>query len=747
MTERLSVDECLARIKEYVNNANSFYPFFVSVDGADEYKRIKFETASYNAIRLSSFCYTKDAQPNFDALDAQIEEMAPSKPYCLLGLGDYVALTGSSDVFEKLAQKELPRSKKLVVLCRGISQHFKEAYRTSPKFADRRCFVESKGQIDYTVNNYKSDLELKEAPIPFKTLLEKLEDGAQGTLRVSVPWKINAAEFYNSYYEVVHDEILKSATESLLDADKWKEFYNDPNLSTTDVWSWRFFLNLKTKSSDDIADPYLCYVSDRSDFYDADNDSRSYKNKLIWELLYHDVSENSFDSLYDSRRKILADNVDSLNLRSYITQVNFKPASIRCRFLTDLTDNERDAILQTIAELGRIPDGLEKTAPALAAYLKDYDFQCVNEKSEIFKSYFSAYKRLKLANCVSLPDDSSFLEKVEKYAVDRQYLGLSTRGALVDEWKTDDAELYWLDALGVEYLGFIKSRAQEMKMALEIKVGQATVPTITKANSDFFDSWEEGKRTENHKLDEFLHEHDKDVKASSAYLFRALEIIDDALKAIKKKLDAGDCQAVVLASDHGASRLAALYDAQKPLSQLDGGETIDDGEHCGRCCGAVLGADVPAYVVADGKSWAMANYERFKGSKRRGQEYHGGATLEEVLVPVVRFTLANKEEEKLTVDPVGKTIRVNRQEAPRVPFTVSRASKNYRVFFEGKTYPAVAVKDTLRYEAVIDDFNERRLPSKEYNVDVYDGDKKVATLCYSFEGGMMKVNKKQSDFF
>ncbi|MGN1200135.1 MAG: BREX-4 system phosphatase PglZ, partial [Thermoguttaceae bacterium] len=340
---------------------------------------------------------------------------------------------------------------------------------------------------------------------------------------------------------------------------------------------------------------------------------------------------------------------------------------------------------------------------------------------------------------------SSFFDKVESYAVDRQYLGLSTRGDLVDQMRADDVVLYWLDALGVEYLGFIKRRAQEKGMALEIKIGRASIPTITSMNCDFYNSWEMGKKQKDSALDDLLHKNDKDVKASPEYLFLALEIIDAALQKIQKMLAKGECSAVLLASDHGSSRLAALYDAKNFISQLESGGTIDDGEHCGRCCPAKTGDNVPSYAVAEGEYWAIANYECFKGSSRRGYEYHGGATLEEILVPVVRFTLAN-EEEKPDINPIATKICVNRREAPRVAFTSSRASNSYRVCLLEKFY-SVNPLEERSYEAVLEDFFERKLKLQEYDVDIYDGENKLATLRYSFEGETMNVNKKQSEFF
>ena len=43
--------------------------------------------------------------------------------------------------------------------------------------------------------------------------------------------------------------------------------------------------------------------------------------------------------------------------------------------------------------------------------------------------------------------------------------------------------------------------------------------------------------------------------------------------------------------------------------------------------------------------WCIANYDQFKGGRKTGVEVHGGATLEEVAIPIITFTLKDKDIE------------------------------------------------------------------------------------------------------
>lgn len=90
--------------------------------------------------------------------------------------------------------------------------------------------------------------------------------------------------------------------------------------------------------------------------------------------------------------------------------------------------------------------------------------------------------------------------------------------------------------------------------------------------------------------------------------------------------------------------------------------------------------------------WVLANYDRFKGSRRAIIEVHGGASLEEVVVPVIRITLANEAIEchvlGTAVDEVATIIKP--LDGPTVmPVYCSKPSASLFIKIKGKTYPAI----------------------------------------------------------
>ncbi|MBQ9497355.1 MAG: hypothetical protein IJR52_07260, partial [Selenomonadaceae bacterium] len=82
------------------------------------------------------------------------------------------------------------------------------------------------------------------------------------------------------------------------------------------------------------------------------------------------------------------------------------------------------------------------------------------------------------------------------------------------------------------------------------------------------------------------------------------------------------------------------------------------GEHGGRCCKVNALDEKPNCATEENGYWVLANYDRFSGGRIGSVEVHGGATLEEVLVPVIEFSVENfasearKKSEKKTHNPL-----------------------------------------------------------------------------------------------
>ena len=65
---------------------------------------------------------------------------------------------------------------------------------------------------------------------------------------------------------------------------------------------------------------------------------------------------------------------------------------------------------------------------------------------------------------------------------------------------------FGIDALGVEYLGFIVELARRRGLKISVEIGRAELPTITCENNAFFKNWPEDLRhPKEEELDEIKH--------------------------------------------------------------------------------------------------------------------------------------------------------------------------------------------------------------------------------------------------
>ena len=116
----------------------------------------------------------------------------------------------------------------------------------------------------------------------------------------------------------------------------------------------------------------------------------------------------------------------------------------------------------------------------------------------------------------------------------------------------------------------------------------------------------------------------------SIYFCDEIFIIEDVLNELSTLLKCGEADKIILTSDHGSSCGAVKYRGQTLKLNAT-------GEHGGRCC-KIDGRDAkPKDAVESNGYYSLTNYDRIQGGRLEGVEVHGGATLEEVLVPVIEI--------------------------------------------------------------------------------------------------------------
>ena len=397
-------------------------------------------------------------------------------------------------------------------------------------------------------------------------------------------------------------------------------------------------------------------------------------------------------------------------------------------YLTDNTPKEKETIFAVLDQYGLSYDknellsALNWVYPDLKNYLSPYRFG-----NTLLDNYFENYKYQKVINKV-FPE---FIAIVEEQAVKRDYhLILQPRASVIENIDRNGAQLYFIDAMGVEYLGFILETCRELNIYCKITVASCDLPSITSKNKEFLSLFTDGAypTVSIKDLDEIKH-HGKDTynyerTKLPIHLAKELEIIRNILISVKERLVGGDIQKAVLIADHGASRLAVLHETENIW------EMSERGEHSGRCC---LKSEVdaqPAFATDAGDFWALANYDRFRGSRKANVEVHGGATLEEIAVPIIELTYSSQTIEVYLLAPTDQQIRLNHVPEITVSFRKKAKIKVYtsvglqelRVEVNGNRYEARPI-DGHFYEVEMPDLKK----PKTYYVDVFSGDNQIAS--------------------
>lgn len=312
----------------------------------------------------------------------------------------------------------------------------------------------------------------------------------------------------------------------------------------------------------------------------------------------------------------------------------------------------------------------------LCEYMKDYYFAIDNgDWSGFITQYFHDYKVQKLFNRT----DETFIKTVEEQAGKRDYARyLPSRESVLSRLDMTNAKTLFIDALGAEYLSFIKHWCSKNHLTMTASVCRCELPSITSENKPLltFDKGDGDAR-----LDDVKHKggggFDYTANRLPLHLARELEVIADDLSHAKDLLNAPNIDKVYIVSDHGASRLAVIY----------GGETYQmsyKGEHSGRCCKADEADIAPRCAIEENGWYMLANYDRFAGSRKAQVEAHGGATLEETAVPVITITAIKDDAKPINVRLVNDKLTAGK-DGVILPLLSNTKLLNAIVRVEGNT--------------------------------------------------------------
>ncbi|WP_415535974.1 BREX-4 system phosphatase PglZ [Dehalobacter sp. 4CP] len=740
-------------VTKYLSNTSVNAPFFLVVgDGNYESIKTQLSEAGLKSVKVSELCRNTDKRPNLDSLIgnvdfADIDGQSPDKKIVILGLGEYLALCGEEAAFDRLSKiKDMKvGNARVVILLRGVTSVVLRLQNADPtRFDGRRVLFTDDTSSALSVAFIPSNLNLH-AIEGIKALLDEFECGktkirAKSNVIFDCPMFV-VSKINSAYDAIKHIHPTFSIAKIFGTDEQWTEFLSSLNAANGEInalieefgdnpenvfsaWingvgykNWLYFITLKLKLSE-ISNSYLKYVIETTTLF-AD-----FKRNIINAIINVPHTDRRFDTFYNER-KVLVEKFAESDIAAFVSE-NRRDLTESIYKLTDRTLTEREEFIALFSSVDKetLLKRAEIVYSALVDYLRKYIFvdpKVNGELNTLLTEYFESYKSQKISNAIK--DD--FLTQVETLAIERKYNSLRTRSEVLTALNLNDTYLYWIDALSVEFLSYIQKLCENKGLSLRIHIAQAELPTITSMNNEFYFEWR-GQKEKEQRLDELKH------KESGGYihqpgnppihLAKELDIISEVLEKAATKLALHHCKKVLIASDHGASRLAVINEQEEKY------DTDTKGEHSGRCRKKPADYSPTLYDLPfatespDGQFLVLANYGRFKGSRRANVEVHGGASLEEVVIPIIEITLANPDTSVEVVDN-DRLIASFRKPLEFMLFSKTELQR-VSVVIKGILTPFVAKKIDKNHYRIR---TEIKRPGK-YLADVFDSDNLIGKI-------------------
>ncbi len=365
-------------------------------------------------------------------------------------------------------------------------------------------------------------------------------------------------------------------------------------------------------------------------------------DKLLWNYavgtalsVLSDVNARQYASERAEALKVVANSIPIEPLIiEFITSARECANSLQ--FLNCGTFSEKAEIVRRAAreDLSHgLPQQYACLYPALADYMAPYDWG--NREITV---YFQEYRKLKLSDNLT----ETFMAWAYEASLPAE---IPARDYLLETLRPQrDTALLVVDALGIEYLPVLTAMAARCGLNLKPpQIAWANIPTTTEFNPI---KWDPERILAPVKgLDNIVHDGKaKHEKTPPECCFTStLHMIEtDVLNRISDGLSR--FSRVVVTADHGATRLASVArrDGKArtlPWSQRGETEPLDwrystawDEPRRPEECESQYFPD------SEKTYWVVRGYHRLP--KRGGKKYalHGGASLEERLVPILVFT-------------------------------------------------------------------------------------------------------------
>lgn len=742
------MDQCFDRIEAYCQKEITGHPLLVNTENAHDFqclvKRMQLD-GNKTCVFVHDYC--GKGLPQIDALFRDVKKKGC---FVVIGLSSYVMLLGKKRAEELMARlQELSVAGHVIVLLSHMKEIRLSRMQQDQHLSYRVLLLE--GDPTPLPSIYLASPEensFGQLVLPnIQALLEKLEqyDPVGGETSFAVRTSLHKEVFSESMYSIrsskgIYKELLRAFPVLKGDleeswgtkedwerfAQEWKEclswgalaekhFGIDAHFSAilereyeqADTYeTWLYWLLLKVQGASE--DAYLSYALGKS---------RHWRD--LWEHIFLSLSSLSFqmrefEKYCEGRKRLLEGQAIPATWVSEYQDAIAQKGRDAIWYLFAGTAWEEKMLFQCLADYDYTKEevmGVLKTHfPDLFAYMKSFTFTMHQKVPErlvpLLTKYFDDYKWQKLMNHLT-PD---FKAQVNTLAEHRVYNQFPIRSLALSQMKKENTMMYFVDALGVEYLSYISEKCKTYGLLLSIQVVHGELPSITSQNTEFMNA----DVTNIKDLDALKHEsqtYNYEKQKIPLHLVAELKAIDGVLQTIRDGLLMKEMKSAIIISDHGATRLAVLNDEEYGAEFIVG---ESKGQHSGRCCQVEEDPGIPFAAYENGYA-VLANYMRFKGSRKADVEVHGGATLEETLVPLLQISLKPKDP---MVEFQPALVQLRKKEVGELLLVTNFDMADPYIIVNGKIYRGKL--DTHRRRAIIPLPDMKR--THDYMADIYDGD-------------------------
>lgn len=361
---------------------------------------------------------------------------------------------------------------------------------------------------------------------------------------------------------------------------------------------------------------------------DTDAAEHYWRNYVIHTAIAH-LRDAHAEEFAAERAEVLLGTNDSL-IAGFVSETIEDEKAIP--FLNCDSDFEIAGLIRHAArhELAHgMPEIIQKAAPILGQYLSpNYDYG-----DSDLTDYFNKLRCFRIRNIV----DEAFVQRAYSAVVPAS---IKKRKDIISSYNDGETALLVVDGMGAEYYPLLLSLAKQNGINV---VEQLLVCTSMPSSTQFNDiPWNADMRLQEVKRTDTISHMGYSAHEKCSYEDNLAEIFRVFRKDVLPRILIGlkDHKRVLVTADHGASYLAVLAHKNKMNKTLPWNGSPNDW----RYAALDKAIETPDGMISDYHAKEQKTYYIVKGynrlPKEGGKEYalHGGATLEEMLVPFVVFT-------------------------------------------------------------------------------------------------------------